>query len=220
MVLACTFCALVSLSAVGCAKKGSGVEEALVVQQEMPEGGDFSGVYYDSYFGNLHLVREGDRVTGKWRTDSGDAWGELAGDVKGNLLRFEWTEHKIGMVGASATTKGKGYFNYKRPDKPGDPDFIEGQRGMGNKQTGQKWKGVKQHNVPPNPASVVPDEFEARGQGGGWDEDESKSSRGRASSKSSSDESESSSSSSSEEREERKAPPPKKKSGDNEDTDY
>jgi hypothetical protein len=169
----CAVAALM-LAPAGCSKHGASVEHANVAQREMPEGGDFSGVYYDSYFGNLHLVREGDNVTGRWRTDSGDAWGELTGDIKGNVLRFEWTEHKIGMVGASAATKGHGYFVYQRPEKDGDPDFIAGERGLGNKESGQKWKGIKQHNVIPNLQSVTPDEYENRGTGGGWDEEENK----------------------------------------------
>jgi hypothetical protein len=169
-------CAVVALTLApaGCSKGGASVEHANVAQHEMPEGGDFSGVYYDAYFGNLHLVREGDSITGRWRTDAGDAWGELSGDIKGNVLRFEWTEHKIGMVGASAATKGHGYFVYNRPERDGDPDYITGERGLGNKEAGQKWKGIKQHNVIPNLQAVTPDEYENRGTGGGWDEDENK----------------------------------------------
>jgi hypothetical protein len=215
----CAVAALVFATA-GCAKQGTSVERANVVQHEMPEGGDFTGVYYDSYFGNLHLVREGDSVTGRWRTDNGDAWGELQGDIKGDILRFEWTEHKIGMVGASANTKGHGYFVYKRPEKDGDPDYIAGERGVGNKEAGQKWKGIKQHNVAPNLQSVTPDEYENRGTGGGWDEDENKPKGGGGKAK------KSKATSDEESGDEEKAAPskapskPKPKSGDNGDTDY
>ncbi len=200
----------------GCAKGGGGVEHASVAQREMPDGGDFTGVYYDSYFGNLHLIREGDSVKGRWRTDNGDAWGELEGDIKGNVLRFAWTEHKIGMVGASANTKGHGYFAYMRPEKDGEPDYISGERGTGNREAGQRWKGIKQHNVVPNFQQVTPDEYENRGTGGGWDEDENKAAASKArKSTPASDE---------EEAEPKPAPAKEKKSkpksGDDGDTDY
>jgi hypothetical protein len=54
-----------------------------VPQAETAEEGGFTGVYYDAYFGYLHLVRQGDSVTGRWRTDTGDAWGELTVVVGG-----------------------------------------------------------------------------------------------------------------------------------------
>lgn len=129
-----------------------------VPQAETADEGGFTGVYYNAYFGYLHLVRQGDSVTGRWRTDTGDAWGELTGDIKGNVLRFQWTEHKTGMVGAAAVTKGHGYFVYHRSAKKGDMDLIKGERGLGDRQSGQKWVGVKQRNVVPNLQLVVPNE--------------------------------------------------------------
>jgi hypothetical protein len=72
---------------------------ATVKASDMPEGGEWTGVFYDQTNGYLHLVKEGDTVSGKWRTTAGDAWGELSGKVTGNLLKYEWKEHRIGMVG-------------------------------------------------------------------------------------------------------------------------
>ena len=48
--------------------------------------------------------------------------------------------------------------------------MIKGEWGLGNDETGMKWEGVKQLNRKPDPNSVLPDELEGRGQGGGWDE--------------------------------------------------
>jgi len=156
--------------ATACNKGDKGAKTANVTAGEMPIGGEWSGVYYDPYYGNLHLIAEGDMITGKWRTDAGDAWGELSGTVDGNLLRYEWIEHKIGMIGASADTKGKGYFVYKEAENANDPDIVEGERGLGDSEVGSKWKGVKQANVVPDPDSVMPDEVEERGTTGGWDD--------------------------------------------------
>lgn len=155
-----------------CGKDGSGAPKvAKVTAGEMPLDGEWTGVYYDPYYGNLHLIREGDMVTGKWRKDAGDSWGELSGTIDENLLRYEWREHKIGMVGASADTGGKGYFLYKSSGVKNDPDYIEGERGFGEDEVGQKWKGIKQANVVPNPDEVMPDETEEPTVSSGWDDE-------------------------------------------------
>jgi hypothetical protein len=142
---------------------------ATVKAGDMPEGGDWTGVYYDQTNGYLHMVKEGDTVSGKWRTTAGDAWGEMSGKVTGNLLKYEWKEHRIGMVGPSATRTGRGYFVYSEP-KAGEAHQVNGEFGLGMDETGMKWSGVKQANMKPNPDSVMPDEIEGRMTGGEWDE--------------------------------------------------
>ena len=163
-------CLLVVPAAVAC-NKTEGPKVATVKAGEMPVGGEWSGVYFDPFYGNLHLIVEGSTANGRWRKASGDSWGELAGEVDGNLLKYEWTEHRIGMVGASAQTTGKGYFVYKQAKVENDPDFIEGERGIGEDETGQKWKGIKQSNMVPDLDSVMPDEIEGRGVTSGWDDE-------------------------------------------------
>ncbi len=137
---------------------------------EMPSGAEWRGVYYSQVYGNLHIVQEGDNVEGKWRTAAGDAWGELHGEADGDVLKFEWAEHKIGMIGPSAKSSGKGYFRYVRPEN-GDPDQIVGEWGLHDRMSGNPWEAVKQRNMTANPDSVMPDEVEGRFEGGdeGWD---------------------------------------------------
>lgn len=147
------------------------VLRANVKPGDMPEGGDWTGVYYSPSEGYLHLVKDGSGVNAKWRTVAGDEWGELHGEVTGDLLRFEWTSHSIGQVGPGATRGGKGYFKYVRP--PGDnvQDEIHGEYGLKENEVGTTWKAIKQRNMNPDPNSVLPDEVErGRGTGGGWDE--------------------------------------------------
>jgi hypothetical protein len=143
---------------------------------DMPEGGEWTGVFFSPTYGHLHLVKEGGTISGKWRNTAGDKWGEMHGEVVGDIFRFEWRETKIGMVGPSATTSGRGYFKYTRP--PGElvNDEIKGEWGLGNEQTGVSWSAVRQRNMKPDPNSVVPDEVEApKGDtGGGWDEGKKK----------------------------------------------
>ena len=103
----------VALMALGCSgsqKRTSATSN--VTAGDMPEGADWTGVYFSQTYGNLHLIEEGGSISGKWRTTNGEAWGELAGEANGDLLRYEWTEHKIGLVGPSSTSKGRGYFKY------------------------------------------------------------------------------------------------------------
>lgn len=157
---------------------------------DMPEGGEWTGVYFSPTYGHLHLVKEGGAISGKWRNASGDKWGEMHGEVVGNLFKFEWRETKVGMVGPSATTNGKGYFQYVKPPGENVNDEIKGEWGLGNAWTGVSWSAVRQRNQKPDPDSVVPDEVEMpKGeQGGGWDEPKKKKSGGGKGDDKSSDE--------------------------------
>jgi hypothetical protein len=156
------------LITLGCGGKNE-AKSAQVTPGEMPAGGEWTGVYYATVEGFLHLVHNGDTITGAWRTTAGDAWGELSGQVNGDLFKYEWTEHTIGMVGPSATKKGRGYFKYKAP-RADDPHEIVGERGLKNDETGSTWKAIKQVNRQPDLKSVRPDEIEGRVEAGGWDD--------------------------------------------------
>jgi hypothetical protein len=135
----------------------------------MPSGGEWNGVYFSTQFGYLHLVSDNKSANGAWRTAAGDAWGEMSGQCDGDLLKYEWTERKIGAIGADATKKGHGYFKYTIP-KPGEPHKIVGEWGLGDSDAGNPWDAVKQIRMEPKPESVKPDEVEGRTNVGGWDE--------------------------------------------------
>lgn len=162
---------------VACGGSSKPETHALPKAGDMPEGGDWTGVFFSPTYGHLHLVKEGASANGKWRTTAGDKWGEMHGDATGNLYLYDWTETKIGMVGPAAKTTGRGYFVYTRP--PGDnvDDEIKGEWGMANERTGVVWTAVKQRNQKPDPDSVVPDETQKL-EGGGWDDEKKKKSGG------------------------------------------
>lgn len=139
----------------------------------MPEGGEWSGVYYSQIYGYLHILADGSAVNGAWRTTAGDSFGELNGEIDGNLLKYAWTERRIGAVGADANRKGQGYFVYTIP-KEGEAHEIVGEWGLGDENAGNEWRAVKQKNMEPNPASVKPDEIEGRVTGvDAWDDGDS-----------------------------------------------
>ena len=137
----------------------------------MPDGAEWNGVYFSQQYGYLHMTKEGKAVTGVWKSPKG-AWGRMVGEVTGDLFFFEWEEHKIGQVGPNATTKGKGYFKYHRPEGENVNDELKGEWGLGENEVGHPWEAVKQRNMDPDPKSIL-EEVGAAGDetvGGGWDE--------------------------------------------------
>lgn len=155
---------------VGCGGGQNEVKTANVKPGTMPSGGEWRGVYYSPTYGFLHLEAAGNSINGAWRTGGGEKWGELHGTAEGNLLRYEWTEHTIGLVGEGAQRQGKGYFVYKIP-REGEAHEIHGQWGLGDSDAQSSWDAIKQINREPDLASVKPDEIEGRVQAGGWDEE-------------------------------------------------
>jgi hypothetical protein len=56
------------------------------------------------------------------------------------------------MVGASSTTKGKGYFVYKvNKENIGE---LTGEYGLRDDETGSTWNNVKQLRMPPDLKSI------------------------------------------------------------------
>jgi len=158
-----------ALSTLGCGPKGQDAQTANVKPAVMPEGGEWQGVYYNAHYGHLHMLADGDAVSAAWKTPMG-SFGELHGKTDGNLLRYEWTERRIGAVGKDAAKSGKGYFLYLEP-KAGEAHEIHGEWGEGESDAGNKWEAVKQKNVPPDLDSQRPDEYEGQVSGGGWDDE-------------------------------------------------
>jgi hypothetical protein len=162
--------ALTTLTLAACGPS-SDVKHAQIKAGEMPAGADWKGVYYSPVYGYLHVVTEGKTAQGAWRTGGGDAYGELQGEIDGDILRYTWTQHKIGMVGKEAESSGKGYFKYTIP-KEGEAHKIAGEWGLGDSDAGNGWEAVKQTNMQPNLDSVKPDEIEGKVNAGGWDSDD------------------------------------------------
>lgn len=153
--LACASALVLTLPVVsGCGPSGSGAKSANVQAGDLPEGGDWTGVWYSELYGYLHLVQDGNAISGKWIRTHKDRWGEINGQVTGDLMKFEWKEHTIGLVGPNATKTGKGYFKYKRPEGDNVDDLITGEIGRGADETGDPWEAIKQRNVKPDLSSI------------------------------------------------------------------
>lgn len=163
--------ALVACGGAAAGGEGGPAKLADVKPGDMPPNGDWTGVYFDLVNGKIHLVKDGDTVEGCWRNKEGDAVGRLNGKVEGNLVRYEWTEQKVGQLDPNATRSGRGYFVYGPPREGEQADRISGQRGAGKDEVGKgEWDGVKQKFSKPNCKELskgVADE--APTSGGNWE---------------------------------------------------
>jgi hypothetical protein len=170
LVVPCLCLGLLAFAS-GCGGSSTAPKVANAKAGDMPVGGEWMGVYYSQLQGYLHIQNEGNSAQGRWRITAGEKFGELAGEVTGDILRYEWTERTIGMVGPTASRTGRGYFRYTIP-KEGEAHELVGERGPGQDETGEPWKAVKQMNQRPDFAKVTPDEFEDRPMSGsgGWDD--------------------------------------------------
>lgn len=145
---------LLSIGAIGCNGGPGAPKTASVTPGDMPEGADWTGVFFDPLYGEFHLIQEGKSLNGKWERPKKDKWGEIHGEVTGNVFKFTWIEYTRGSVGMNAERNGKGYFVYSRPAGENVDDMAEGEMGRGQDEVGVKLSLVKQRNRTPDPSSI------------------------------------------------------------------
>jgi hypothetical protein len=96
-----------------------------------PFHGVFDGEIHDGTAGlpiRSALVRQGDRVTGRYSFGAGQ--GQISGLIDGETLKFEWQ---------TATERGHGVLR-----STGDGSRVEGTWGYGDRETGGgKWTGTR-----------------------------------------------------------------------------
>jgi hypothetical protein len=143
---------------------------ASVQPGDMPSGAKWDGVYFSELYGYLHLKMSGGKLKGKWERPHKDKWGEISGEVTGDVFKFEWSEYTRGLVGPNAKKSGKGYFKYKRPAGDNVDDQIVGEIGRDQDEVGEPWDAIKQRRVEPNPDSIFGTGASDVG-GGDWDSD-------------------------------------------------
>ena len=161
--------ALSSVAMTGCGGNKPEIQTADHIKPSaMPQGGEWRGVYFNQTFGFLHVLTEGNAANGTWRTAAGDKWGELHGQIEGDMLRYSWIEYKVGVVGPNAKSEGKGYFKYTIPNE-NEAHELKGEWGLGDNEVGHSWDCVKQMNQEPDPDEVRPTEMEAAVGAHGFD---------------------------------------------------
>jgi hypothetical protein len=124
---------------------GGGVPE--VVSGPMPEGGNFTGVYFSPQYGEMNIIQNGSAVVGEFRQEMRS--GKIQGEAKGDLCKFVWTERKAMVSNRAQETRGHGYFRYI-VDKGNGDHLLKGEWGLGDAQTGGgPWNGYKAKNKEP-----------------------------------------------------------------------
>jgi len=152
----------------GCGGGGQKASSAAIKPGNMPEGGEWTGVYFSQLYGYLHVVQEGTTLSGKWIRKAKNKWGEIHGSVKGNVVRFEWSEYTVGSIGPNSSKSGRGYFKYTRPEGDNVDDVLVGEIGFGEDEVGNPWDAIKQRNVTPDLGSIGGTGASDIG-GGDWD---------------------------------------------------
>lgn len=137
----------------------------------MPDGADYTGVYFSQQYGEMHVIQNGNAVHGEYKKDERE--GTFEGEVEGNVLRFEWIEMKAMVSNRPTETRGHGYFQYFIVD--GD-HHIKGRWGLGDDDSsGGDWTAYKMKGR-------TPERGFARGGAGSGEGSESGSDEGSESS--------------------------------------
>ncbi len=145
---------------------------ANVASAPMPAGETWKGVWFNPFFGSLHLVQEGDTVQGRYKSDQNGLWGKIRGKATGNVVHFEWEEYKTGAIGPGSKRTGKGYFQFVAGDET-SPAKLKGGWGLkGDETGGGSWDCLREKDVEPHPEKIGNDADPALGTG--WDEDPKK----------------------------------------------
>lgn len=116
----------------------------------MPDGGDFTGVWYSPEYGEMHLIQDGRAVRGWYQKN--ERTGTISGETHGNVLRFNWQEEREMVVGKPTTTRGRGYFVYdiEVTDHGHDIHKVQGEWGLDGKDTGGgPWTATKSRKGTP-----------------------------------------------------------------------
>jgi hypothetical protein len=122
-----------------------------VVAKAMPAGGNFTGVYFSPQYGEMNLVQNGNAVVGEYKQEMRS--GKIQGEITGDLLHFEWTEHKAMVSNRAQETRGHGYFRYVVDPANGD-HVLKGEWALGEAEVGGgPWNGYKSKGKEPHLSS-------------------------------------------------------------------
>lgn len=139
-VLTIQLLALLTLVLGGGCGGGAG-KAAPIHAKSMPEGGNFTGVWFSPQYGEMHLRQDGSTAIGRYTKD--ERAGRLQGSVEGDIMRFEWTEQREMIVGRPVQTKGHGYFRIIRDDAEETWKLVGEWGHDASERGGGPWNAVK-----------------------------------------------------------------------------
>jgi len=133
--------AAAAIAIAGCGGGGANINEG-----PMPSGGSYTGVWHSPQYGRMEMVQTGQQVIGEYTKD--ERHGRIQGTVRGNVLRFEWSEQRELVAGRPVTTRGRGYFQYAIGDD--EDHYIRGEWGVDDNMTGGgEWNAVRDRRARP-----------------------------------------------------------------------
>ncbi|MEZ4311426.1 MAG: hypothetical protein R3F14_25605 [Polyangiaceae bacterium] len=113
--------------------------------------------------------RQDDAISGKWIRPHKDKWGEVNGQVTGDLMKFRVEGAHRRPRRPQRDALRPRLLQCKAPPRATTSTIeIAGEIGRGAKQVGDRWNAIKQRNVKPDLASIGgggPGEI----GGGDWD---------------------------------------------------
>lgn len=123
----------------GCAGKEAGPNGPPKAPQA-PSSAKWDGIYQGPYHIYLRIQTNGDHAVGTWRA-LGERSGELEGEIEGDTLVFDWTEHA-----SDGSWSGRGSFVYAV--KLDGRAELRGHYGLGARSTGGSWYAYKRADLP------------------------------------------------------------------------
>lgn len=118
-----------------------------LVAGQLPDMGNWDGVYYSDAYGRMELSDNGNgTIVGLYEGER--FHGKIEGTAEGDLLNFKWTQWNEDLNGKSRETKGQGYFRYVikeegTMEKSRPTHYIEGEWGYLDANSGNTWSCVK-----------------------------------------------------------------------------
>lgn len=129
--------------ATGC---GHGEGYIKVVSGDMPQMGNWDGVYFSEAYGRMELSQNGDVVVGLYE---GERYrGKIEGKPDGDVLHFKWTQWNEDLNGKTRETNGHGYFRYViveegTAQKSRPTHYVKGEWGYLAANSGHKWEAIR-----------------------------------------------------------------------------
>ncbi|MDH5672382.1 MAG: hypothetical protein OEZ06_09545 [Myxococcales bacterium] len=155
------------LTMLGCGGGGANVSAG-----PMPDGGNWTGVYFSPQYGEMHMVQSGTDIRGTYKKD--ERSGTLQGETDGNLMRFEWKEFKAMVSNRPQETVGHGYFHYMIDPADGS-HVLKGRWGLDDDDSGGgEWNAYRSKSREPDPDALVGKESSG-GEGGDYEDEEEES---------------------------------------------
>jgi hypothetical protein len=135
----------------------------------LPAGAAFYGVWQSPQYGNMHLCQSGKQVIGDYVKH--ERAGRIQGEVDGDLLTFQWEDHRELVQGKPQVRRGRGYFRIQIGDD-GD-QYLKGEWGMEDELSGGgPWNAVKLRRGEPDRCTGADEPVSLEEKPHPWDEDD------------------------------------------------